>query len=325
MMFGSCKRKGPFWSGLRDRGYKISESSLAGCPLIRLESPDGKAWLTSTNITYPAMSPLVAKIADDKLLASDFVSQQNVNTIDTFAVEKNAVPAEINGFLEKHSLVVVKPATSFGSNGVTLGISRSEDLMAAIEKARHFSSVVLVQKQINNADEVRFTVVDGKAESVLLRQTPRVIGDGVKTIEELIAAENTLRATWGNQFISYPQLDSRLVDESYVSSQSVLAPGEIIELNKSTMVRGGAVVYEIRDAVHDDYIAIAEDLSKALACSQIAIDIFINDVSLPAADNYWFNEFNVSPATVLYLAAVNEDNRSVVNRIIDKFDGDLKK
>lgn len=311
---------------LKERGYQIEEVQFDDKPLLRLCAPNGNQWLTSTNVSYPMTSGVVAQISTDKVAAYKYAQMMDVSTPFTSSIaDKEVGSFDYGGILERFSRVVVKPSDGFGSNGVTLDITAVDEFQKAVSYAHTFSPIAVVQEQIEG-DELRFTVLDGKVVSVLQRQAPRVVGDGVSTIAELIRKQNEQRRNWSFPFIKYPQLDGALIDGSCLADMTVLQIGEMRELSRATMVKCGAIVYEIIDEIDPSYCEIVERLASGLAATFIVADLFVQDYKQPAAvNNYWFNEFNVSPALKMYYAPVNKDASSVARMIVDRFDAMITK
>jgi cyanophycin synthetase len=320
----SQRSAGPFWQGLRKRGYSIEELRVSEKPFIRVTSSNGNSWLTSTNIAYPTTSKLVFEVANDKSAAYALVRLMGVSVPDTIEVKRGEYTAT-EALFDQYNRWVVKPLDSFGSQGVTLDVVDKEHLLRALEAAFIYSSTALVQQQVSG-DELRFTVIDGVVVSVLLRQTPRIIGDGQRTVSALIDQENKKRQALSLKYIRYPQLDAQIIDEKHLASKTVLRSNEILEFNKFTMIKKGASIYELIDEMHVDYIAIAENMANILASRFITIDLFVQDHTVSATNsNYWFNEMNVSPALRMYYAAINKDDSHIADMIIDKFDKMIEK
>lgn len=93
--------------------------------------------------------------------------------------------------------VVVKPARSTsGGEGVTCGVRTPDDFERARMWARRWDSRLLIEQQ-GEGSEFRLLILDGKVLDVLIREPPRVIGDGRSTVQALICQENRRRATSG--------------------------------------------------------------------------------------------------------------------------------
>ncbi len=279
-------------------------------------SPTGAVWLTrNATLAYPFVDYGVHKLTEDKQLSYEFADLHGVTVPKTVCLQDLSEAAE--SFLTQNKPIVVKPLNSFGSKGLSLNVTDQSGLEVAFEYAKAVSDHVLLQQQVSG-DEVRLTVVEGRVVSALLRQTARLVGDGRTTITELLARENQDRSNLRTTYITYPRLDEQLISDSYFNDQTVLADGEVEELNKSTLVRGGASLYEITHELHDDYKEIAERLAKALNPAFLVIDLMIDDYSQPRqSDNYAFIEFNTAPSLKMYYGVRGGKEYDMVTRLTD--------
>ncbi|HVB83067.1 MAG TPA: hypothetical protein VNE82_24350 [Candidatus Binataceae bacterium] len=89
--------------------------------------------------------------------------------------------------------LVVKPAGSTcGGAGVSTNVTNVKRLRTAVAWARSFKRQILIEEQVEG-DSYRVLVMDGEVLDIIVRHPPRVVGDGVSTIKQLIHRENELR------------------------------------------------------------------------------------------------------------------------------------
>lgn len=272
---------------------------------------DGRARLTlaSSNPLYPFATSSARLIARDKMTAYDFVAQNGVPVPQSAVVPPQSDLAKAEALLKANGTVIVKPVKGAGSIGLTLDITTREALVDALNTVWQNDVPAVAQRQFFG-EEIRFAVINGKVTAALLRQKPCVVGDGVSTMEQLISSENELRQNITDTLVPYPQLTAELVGETTVNSHAIPADGVVTELNKSTMIRGGASVYNILDTIHPSYIAAAEQAAYGLGRGFIVVDMMIADYTVPAAsDNHVFIEFNLAPALSLFYSC--RDGRHV--------------
>ncbi len=209
-----------------------------------------------------------------------------------YLLRNDTVPREI---LEGAEKVVVKPLDSALSYGVTTDITDESDLRVAIGRAREHSEVCIVQKQFVG-EEYRFIIVDGVARSVLWRQKPYVIGDGVSTIEELVRKENEERSRIHDSLIEYPPLTEVMIGGIAVD-QRIPSSGERVELGRGTRIQLGASMYDATEQVHVSYKDIASDIGRSIGSGFVVVDMMIQDHAVPSGgENYIFLEYNMSPS-----------------------------
>ena len=301
---------------LLSRRYTVEELPLNG-GYKQYINPNGKVAITKSKYyDYPFLSGMTKNISRNKELSYAFAQLYNVTvpaTIRTVNFD------EASKFLATHGRVIVKPTELGGSYGLTLDITHPSQLREAIVKATINGSSPLIQEQFIG-EEVRFTVIGGKVQSVVLRETPRVIGDGKKTVAELIQAENEVRKTLVFPLFSYPPLTAEIIPGHFINDTTVLAESEILELSKTT-TRHGASFYGVLETIHPSYIEIVERLASRLNPPFLVLDLMVKDLNAEAQpNNYIFLEFNTAPALVVYSSIRGGDTPDVIGRIADLVD-----
>jgi D-alanine-D-alanine ligase-like ATP-grasp enzyme len=309
------------------KGYTIDEEVINDHRFVTYKSLQGGAWRTAAALLkYPCIADDVHRISRHKELAYAYAERRGVKIPGTHTLQKNETldAATAEQLLARYETVIVKPSDASLSRGLTVNIRLQGELTRAIAHARAIADTILIQEQVEG-EEVRFTVIDGKVVAALLRQTPRVTGDGISTVSQLIAAENAARKTLIFPYISYPQLDDTIIPATYLASDRVLADGEVLELNRATMIKNGCSIYDVVDQVHESYKATVEQLVSDLDARFLVVDIFMKDFRTPQTeDNYWFIEFNTSPVLKLYYACRDGKMFDIAPRLASSIDAGLQ-
>lgn len=281
-------------------------------------SPNGKFSLTKTgHYDYPFVSESTTAICRDKTRSYDLVDKLGLSiprTLQTFGLE----PAK--EFLDTYKRVIVKPVDSRGSKGLTLNITNHEQLEEAISHASINQHPPLIQEQFIG-EEIRFTVIDGKVQSAILRRSPRLTGDGSSTVAQLIEAENKVRETLVFPLLTYPQLTDAVIPKEYFTDTRIPANGEVVELSNSTMIRGGASFYGILNEVHESYIRLVEELASKVSPAFLVVDLMVKQWKSPVQPtDYVFLEFNTDPGLVVYTSLRGGDTPDVIAKVADLLD-----
>lgn len=295
------------------KGYTYQSFMLGERVYEKWTAPNGWHWLSNRYRKYPFTPIAVAEISVDKVRAYDFAQLHGVvipATLQTRSFDEAA------DFLRQYGRVLVKPYNGSGGRGVVLDITEDESLRSALAGDED----LIVQQQFIG-EELRFTVFNGKVQSVVYRQTPRVVGDGLRSIAELIEIENVSRSRMPPTYIKYKQLNESNVDVALLEDHRIPADGEIIELSRSTMLKGGASFYGVTHRVHPSYVQLVEKLSNALSAPLIAVDFMVKDFTKPASDsNYVFIEFNTSPSPSVYSSLRGGDTPPIIDMMADLID-----
>lgn len=314
-------------NALAELGYTSELVDVDGKQRVIYRHPSGKSWSTSTGlVTYPFNSSDLTDISDNKSKAYAWVDNLGIKRPETIVIstDKTVSPEAVNRLLARHGRVIVKPDASFGSRGVSVNLRNYDQVLDAITVAQRIKQKhgdILVQQHVDG-NEYRFTVLNGEVVSVMLRETARVIGDGISTVAELIEREDNER-TIVNQtsMVRYPAIHEIIQDSTRLKSNHVLAESEVLILSSSAMVSGGTSVYEIEDKIHESYKQVAIKLANGLTSQFVIVDLFIQDSNAPATyDTVYFNEFNRSPALKMFYANRNEGYVDIARALAQAID-----
>jgi D-alanine-D-alanine ligase-like ATP-grasp enzyme len=303
-------------------GYSVEDTMENDRTIVTYTSPAGKSWSTpAANLNYPVTPPAVKALSQNKDEATKFAVAKGVNAPATLRVDKNYIDENaVADFVTRYGKLVVKPLDRSLSLGLTTDVSTVPRAIKAIASAAEHSSGVLVQEQVFG-DEIRFAVIDGKVISALMRQTPRVVGDGVSTVKKLIDQDNKQRQAIDYSLVPYPLLAGSMIRKS-VDLKAIPGNGEVVELSRATMVARGCSVYDVLEQVHSSYLSIVRSLVDELDTGFIVVDMFVENYREPARDNnYWFIEFNTSPVLKLFYACRDGNMHDILPalaRAIDK-------
>ncbi len=302
---------------LISRGYVYKALTL-GRLYKQYFTPAGKLVITKTAYyDYPFVSYTAREICLNK--AKSYQLAQNLGVTIPHTVHTSDLQVA-NDFLARYKRVVVKPHNLGGSKGLTLNVTEPGQLKAAIDEASVGDEVPLIQEQFIG-EEIRFTVIAGKVHSAILRQTPRVVGNGHSTVAELVDVENKARETLQFPTLSYPQLTNAIIPEALLRSSRVPLEGEIIEFSNATMIRGGASFYGILNEVHQSLVALVERMAANVNPPFLVIDIMVKQwKSELQPEDYIFLEFNTAPALEIYTSIRAGETPDTIARLADLVD-----
>ncbi|MFD1609357.1 acylphosphatase [Oceanobacillus luteolus] len=186
--------------------------------------------------------------------------------------------------------LVLKPTNASLGNGVVTNIRSDEQLHKALHYVRHeldYDEVIV--EQFIKGQEYRFYVVDDKVIAVYNRIPANITGDGVHTIEELIALKNHVRKQNARLNSCLIHMDVEILDfikEAGYTLESIPKKGELIYLREKTNVSSGGDPIDVTDTIGDEYKQIAVDALKAIpGFIHGGVDIIINEdneIDVPA-------------------------------------------
>lgn len=307
-------------NALYHRGYTSKVVKFDGRDYIEFKAPNGWTWLTRKSFyDYPFIPVTAFLVSKDKALGNSFAQHFSV-PIPPSLHTRDITLGE--AFLKEHAEVIVKPIASSGSRGLTLNITTTQQLKDAIETATIKGQAPLIQKQFRG-EEVRLTLIDGQVQSAILRQTPRVVGDGVATIDELLQVENSTRRLLKFPTLTYPVIDKAIIKAENIDMNAVSALGEIVEFSHATMIRNGSSFIGVTHELHVSYKEVAQKLAMTLSPKMLVVDFLIEDYKEQATQkNYIFLEFNTTPGLQIYSSLRSGDQPDVISLLADAIDSE---
>ena len=154
--------------------------------------------------------------------------------------------------------VVLKPLNANHGRGVSINLTTSEQVVTAFDQALEQGTgrAVLVESFIEGFDH-RMLVVGKELVAVAKRVPGHVVGDGKRTIEELIdiVNEDPRRGIGHEKVLTRLELDkqaNRLLSEAGKDPQTVLDEGEIFYLRSTANLSTGGTAIDMTDVVHPD-------------------------------------------------------------------------
>lgn len=229
-------------------------------------------------------------------------------------------PAALDLMAELSS-VVVKPVDGSQGRGVTVNVDTPEKFQDAWKSAFTVARTgVIVEKHFTGV-EARFTVVDGTVVGVTRSRQPTIVGDGKRTVRELINDLNERRR-------SNPHLTNRPVEmnEQRISRMfehglhplTVLPQDVEYTVGNSTGWYGGAETEDITDDVHTSYLdAAVKAVSTVPGLSVAGLDVLLEDYRAEAtADNFIILEVNSQPGLGIHHFPVRGTARDVAGAIV---------
>lgn len=320
LLRNNCESKSPYYRKLIEYGCEISsvKDESTGEGFYRIVTPMGVSWLSGGNASYPFNSEKTYFVATNKRLMYMLADDLKVRSPGYRYYKNGDSLRELVTFCESLDWnVIVKPNDAHDARGLTLDIGSVSDLEKALTLASESSKsgVILVQQKID-MEEYRFTVYKGSVVSVLRRRVMRFVGDGARDLREMLEYENNFRSEKNKKYdrIVTPELDLAILGGQ---DDRVPKKGEIVIVGKSDKVlEGGGLLEEVLNEVDYTYLEIACKIADEIGGHFVAVDMFINNPSVSAADDgYYFNEVNTAPASFYYYAARGADNDWIVDRL----------
>lgn len=275
----------------RKRGWQVHAVNER-IAFYRLEVPDGTTHYIR-NITSSKGSGVLRVIAAHKDLFYEVIKDLPVTTPPTLLLQDDMVAAQ--KFLKTHGTVVVKPTDQGHGDGVTVAITTIAELKTAIARARMLSRRVILQKQITG-DDYRLLYIDGNLAAAVIRRPAFVTGDGLHTLEELIALENRNpnRGEGYQSGLTNISLDSA---EEYLGNrlQDVPMAGVEVQVVGTANIGKGGTATDMTDTLPALIREAAEVVVNKLEIGLGGLDFIVDKSGTP-----YLIELNNSPSLGLH-------------------------
>jgi cyanophycin synthetase len=222
---------------------------------------------------------------------------------------------------------VVKPLDGRQGKGVSLNISTPEQMRQAFHVALEFSEKVLVE-ELFVGKNYRVLVVDSHVVAASERLPAHVVGDGERTIAELIEIENRnpMRGEGHEKPLTRIKVDEIMIAylcKAGMKLSDVPAPGEMVMLRESINLSTGGTAKDVTDDVHPEVAEMCERAARVVGMDICGIDLVTRDIAAPvewsgvAKTGGGIIELNAAPGLRMHLYPGEGKPRDVGDAIIE--------
>lgn len=199
------------------------------------------------------------QICDDKYALYDVLKKYHLPVAEHMLIFKNTPQEKIKEYAKKyHNNLVVKNNTGTCGNDM-FHVLNEQDLLKALNQLLEHCQSVSISPYYEIENEYRTIVLNGKVELFYGKKRPIVIGDGNKTIYELLVEFN-------------PHYFKSKTEEKEL--KRVLKKKEIYEYNWQFNLSKGAVPFLLKDKEKQKTIQkLALEVSEKLNLKFASIDI----------------------------------------------------
>lgn len=274
-------------------------------------------------------SLIAADIAQDKNLTKKILKQNMLPVPHGIIIENEKEVENEEEIAEKIEIAiktvaspfVVKPIDGNHGRGVSLNLKTSAEVTAAYHLAKEISDRVIIEEMCTGHD-YRILVVGGKLIAAAQRISPTVIGDGEKTLQQLIDHLNSdpKRGSGHDKFLTLVEVDS--IMEQYLKKID-LKLNDIIEKNRKVKLRenanlsSGGTAADVTDKVHPEVAKLCERAAKHIGLDICGIDLIHTDISLPPEAGVKIIEINAGPGLRMHISPTSGRGRAVAEKIVE--------
>ena len=291
---------------------------------ISLQFGDHLEYVKNGNMTShdSYISPLIMenKVVTKKVLAkAGFNVPQSIEFTDVKSAVKNFP------LFENRAIVIKPKSTNFGL-GISIfqqGVTDRDDFAKAVEIAFREDKEIMVEDYLLGT-EYRFFVLGDQTLAVLLRVPANVIGDGIHTVAELVAAKNDhpLRGDGSRtplKKIALGDIEQLQLKEQGLTVDSIPAKDQLVQLRANSNISTGGDSIDMTDEMHASYKKIAVGISKAMGAAVCGVDLIIPDLKKPAEPSlrsWGVIEANFNPMMMMHIFPFSGQSRRLTMNVI---------
>ena len=304
----------------------VDEAIIRGIPYRRLDSNSRVMFGQGKNqrIICAAMADCTSSLAVDLVQNKQFAKQ---------VLEEAYIPVPIGTVIKTEEElqqallnvgfpVVIKPIDGNHGRGITTQIHSFEHAASAFAKAKKVAEEVIVERYIKGED-YRILVINYKFVAASKRTPAKVVGDGLSTIQELIAKENSdpSRGEGHKNYLTFIEVDEStqaILESSQLSLSDILPFGQTLILKDTANLSSGGTAEDVTDCVHSDTVFLAERIARLMNLDICGIDLIAADISQPISrDTGAILEVNAAPGFRMHYAPSKGKPRNVASSVLD--------
>ena len=179
--------------------------------------------------------------------------------------------------------VVTKPYNGNHGRGISIRLMTEEEVANGFAVAREHSRSVIVETFLEG-DDHRLLVVNGELVAATRRTPGHVVGDGTKTIIELIDVVNAdpRRGVGHEKVLTRLELDAqaeKMLQKVGMTAASVPEPGQVVYLRSTANLSTGGTATDVTDVIHPDNREMAERAVRAIGLDVGGVDFLSKNIT----------------------------------------------
>lgn len=222
---------------------------------------------------------------------------------------------------EIEAAVVIKPRDGNQGKGVAVNLKTEAEIRTAFEVAFKICSDVVVERYLSGQD-YRLLVVGKQLVAAARRTPPEVIGDGEKTIQELVEQVNLdpMRGDGHACPLTKIRLDSialATIAQRGYDANSIPQKGEPVILRNNANLSTGGTATDVTDDVHPEMAARAIEAAQMIGLDICGVDIVCESVlNTMEAQGGGVVEVNAAPGLRMHITPSFGKGRAVGEAIV---------
>ncbi len=270
------QRSGVIWAEAIRRGITMEQMVISDKPVEQYRAYLGGRWHYFGSIPIPPSADRRAYLwMDSKVALKKYLKEHGVRVPQGGGASTRAQAEEIFNAVLKP--VIVKPENGSRGRHTLTNLSTIEDLHHGFKVASQLCYRVVVEEHLKGS-VYRGTYVGGEIVGVLRGDPPRITGDGVSTIEQLIEKKNREKHEGVKDVVVSEVIREFLARQGY-TTMSIVEKGKTIDIiEKIGLSYGGDAVEEFPLA-HPKLLDALKKAGDVLGVPVIGFDFISEDIT----------------------------------------------
>ena len=303
------------WIEAESRGIQMRSISVFGKPIDVYEATkNGKTMVYTSVPTGEVLQNDALFWMDDKALLKQKLEPTGVPVARGGSFRKYS--DALKRFRELTAPVIVKPRIGSRGRHTFTSIYTEDELKKAFKIAKQLGPHVVMEEHLVGS-VYRGTVVGGTAAAVLRGDPPRVIGDGVSTVSQLIETKNATKdPRISDVVITAAHLD--FLGRNGITLDTIVPAGKTIDLLEKIGISYGGMSAEVTPDTHPKIFTYLEKAAALVGYPVIGFDFIIEDVSKDPDEQRWgIIEANSAPFVNLHHDPIEGTPVNVAGKVWD--------
>jgi cyanophycin synthetase len=218
--------------------------------------------------------------------------------------------------------VVTKPYNGNHGRGISIRLTSDDEVAHGFTVAHEHSRAVIVETFLEG-DDHRLLVVNGELVAATRRTPGHVLGDGERTVAQLIESVNQdpRRGVGHEKVLTRLELDAqaqKMLERAGLTAESVPANGQAVYLRLTANLSTGGTATDVTDVIHPDNREMAERAVRAIGLDVGGVDFLSKNIT----ESYrkiggGICEVNAAPGFRMHVAPSEGSARDVAAPVID--------
>jgi cyanophycin synthetase len=218
--------------------------------------------------------------------------------------------------------VVTKPYNGNHGRGISIRLMSDEEVALGYKLAAEHSRSVIVETYLEG-DDHRLLVVNGELVAATRRTPGHVVGDGQRTVVQLIEVVNQdpRRGVGHEKVLTRLELDAqaqKMLARAGLKADSVPDPGQVVYLRSTANLSTGGTATDVTDVIHPDNREMAERAVMAIGLDVGGVDFLSKDITQSYRTiGGGICEVNAAPGFRMHVAPSEGKGRDVAAPVVN--------